>query len=246
MTFIRFARVALLAATVSLALTACNTTKFDPKVATHIKSVALQGPQDPPFYIVTMYNANIAQPAVDPYAYSYAPGGAVQNLLTGILLDAGDSDVDAAFSGKLIGEQKLRLGDDLQSALAKNLTGAGYDVAVLKPGSDTSAAGKADARMTVKFLYAGYVDQLLVPYEPLVWVHVTLTDVKTGKTLLAQRYNYSTHTGNLDDVRFDPDKKYDFRSDEELLADTPRAAAGLRAALPLIAADIAAKLKRQP
>lgn len=266
MTLTRAARFGLLAAALSLSLTltACNAVKFDPKAAGHVKTLAIEGPLEPPHYIVSMYNANTSSPAVDPYAYNYAqPGGALGWLLSGVIADSGDSEIDAAFTQKLTGAEKLRLGAELQSALVKALGGSGYDVTVMTPPSDAQDAAtsettttgtgttetdggakQADARLTVTFVYAGYVDQFFVPYEPLVWVSVALTDGKTGEDLFRQRYNYSTHTGNLDDVRFDPAQKFDFKKDADLLTDSTRAAEGLRAALPLIAADVATKLKR--
>lgn len=276
---------ALLLLTAALGLAACQSTKFDPKAGAHVKSVALQGPGEPPYYIVTIYDANVAAPATGPYPASpgpyYPSAGPVTNIALGavnytansIIRMAADSDIDPELTVKMVDGAQLRLGADLHDQIAAALGGAGYQVtrdpalaaAATATGaataattsttaastSSTSAAatsatgtGAPDAVLKIQFVYAGYVDQFFAPYEPLVWVSVALTDSRSGKDLFRQRYNYSTHTGNLDDVRFDPDGKYDFKNEEALLANPALAAEGLKAAIPLIAADVAAKLKR--
>jgi hypothetical protein len=237
----------------ALSLGACQSTKFDPKAASNLDTITLIGPADPASYMIDF----------DGNAESGMAAAGLIGFLINASIDAANStdEFDAPFTQALTSQQKLKLGTELHDAIKANLEGAGYQVSseAAPPAAEAAAAAapttttgssktttSSAATLAVGFEFAGYVDQAFQPFRPLVLVTARLVDGKSGKELFRQRYNYSDQSFQMEDVVFEPAEKYDFRKEEELISDSARAAEGFRAAIPLIANDIANKLKRQP
>jgi len=253
-------------------LSACQSTKFDPKAASGLDTIALIGPADPQRYVID-FDGNAEN--------GFYAGGLITYLIVASIDAANSTDeYDAPFTEALVGQQKLRLGSELQAAIKQQLEATGYivtteaapdiaapeaaaaaapaatteatppdDTATDKAAADNTTAASAPstskmARLMIAFEFVGYIDQAFMPFEPTMLVTATMHDGATRKELFRQRYNYSPQDFQIEDVVFRPDEKYEFRKEEDLLADPARAADGFRAAIPLIAADIAKKLKK--
>jgi hypothetical protein len=147
-------------------------------------------------------------------------------------------DKDAAFTAALRDRAGLHLGAELAEALGQAITAAGIRLA--------ADGAPADATLFIELLYAGYAEQPFRPYTPLLLIEARLVadgaDGDTGPLLFRQRYNYGRHTYLHDDVRLAPDPRFSHAAEAALLAAPEAAAEGLRAALPLIARDVARRL----
>lgn len=254
---LRFMLPAALA--LALGLGACQSTKFDPKAAPNLDTITLIGPADPATYMID-FDGNAEN--------SMAAAGLIGFLIAASVDAANSTDeFDAPFTQALTEKHNLKLGTELRDAIKASLEGSGYKVSTeavpaapatptaatptaATPAAAATGSGQATASsaatLAVVFEFAGYVDQAFLPFKPMVLVTATLTDAKSKKELFRQRYNYSDQSFQMEDVVFEPAKMYDFRKEEELIAESGRAAEGFRAAIPLIASDIARKLKRQP
>jgi hypothetical protein len=151
--------------------------------------------------------------------------------------------------------QNLRLGHDIQAAIATRLSQMGYTVQLreiahrdwdelLKP-EDVANAG-VDLVFDVVLEVAQYAN---TPFSralrPSVWLRVRAIDVRARKYVFRERFTYDGHHDPIVTVNVEPDPKYDFHSEAELFADPARAAEGLRAAAPLIAEQVAVLLAKR-
>lgn len=155
-------------------------------------------------------------------------------LARDIARPAAPGDSDARFTTALQQRAGLDLGAEFDAALRAALTARGIQpVAGNQP---------ADATLVIELLFAGYVDQPFRPYTPFLLLEVRLVAPGGPNPLFRQRYAYSRLPYQHDDVRILPAARYAFAGETELLGDIALAAAGLRAALPAIAADLAQRL----
>jgi hypothetical protein len=141
---------------------------------------------------------------------------------------------DALFTATLKSRANLQLAAELDRDVARALQARG--IALARDGQE------ADATLVIALLYAGYVDQPLRPYTPFLLLEVRLVAQGGANPLFRQRYAYSRLPYQHDDVRIHPAERFTVESEARLLGDIDLAAAGLRAALPAIAADLAQRL----
>jgi hypothetical protein len=157
-------------------------------------------------------------------------------IVSSAALDQYDSRsfVSGAGEGKSFAEamaaQNLHLGAELFAALRSALMRGGFSV-----GSNADAILTAGIEPgSVQYTDQPLGDDLMPSYA----VTLTLKDAKTGMVLLDTRILYGETSG--DGVRaIYPDARYRFTSPGAVMADPVSAAEGLRAGLPLIAAEIA-------
>lgn len=138
--------------------------------------------------------------------------------------------------------QGLRLGSELADAIARKLQAEGYQT------------GKAPADAAMDILVSGLLPTQQGPYyamqseglEPMVTAKVRLVDSASGKTLFNQIYEFADPPIKPMDgtVLMTPDKKYAFKSEDDLLAHPAMAAEGFRSMLEPIASAVAASLKK--
>lgn len=222
-------RLTLVLLHIAFALTACTAVKLDPQAAVRLRTLTLVAPPEPRRYDINLFmppGAGVRLGAYDAV------------LAKDIARPAAANDIDGRFTAALTKDAQLRLGAELAHAIEAALVATGYRI--------THSTDTAEAELVIAPLFAGYVDQAFRPYTPLLLIEIRLVDRADGATLFRQRYNYGHHAYLADDVRLAPDPGYTFADADALIADIPRAAEGLRAALPMIAGDLATKLTRQP
>ena len=124
-------------------------------------------------------------------------------------------------------QRHLDIGGDLQRALAQALVSKGYEV------KDSPA--DADATLACTSLVALYdVGMFGTSFTPSIQLDVTLTD-RMAETIFARRFFYTGAESPMGVTVIHSDPQYGFASDDALVADPERAAAGLSAAVPLLA-----------
>jgi hypothetical protein len=201
-----------------LLVTGCATKfDFDPNKAAAIHTIALTGFPEPRYQAIVPVGTRLALPQ--------------------------GSDSHEEFD-LLMAQQNLHLGGELKAAVAHALGDAGYQVV------ENGAANNADAVLEGTIwpiaLYATG-EFAIGDFEPEVIVEVQLKDAKTRAVLFSRLYRYRDVTIKplVDDATpLRPDPKYAFKTGQDLLDNPKLAAEGFRACEPLIAADIAAALKR--
>jgi len=133
--------------------------------------------------------------------------------------------------------QDFKLGDEMNAAVSKSLDAAGYTIV---PDSDPHP----DAVLAFTLAECKYVRRVWGLIGPRITMDVELRDRTTGNRLFSRSYRYDMHTlGFTGDLT--PEDKYGFDTVEEVRAHPDVVAAGLRAAIPMVAADITSALKKK-
>lgn len=134
-------------------------------------------------------------------------------------------------------QRHLDIGGDLQRAFARALVAKGYEV------KDSPA--DADATLACTSLLAFYDGGMFgTSYTPSVQLDVALTD-RSSHTVFARRYFYTGDEPPMGVTGIRSNPQYNFASDDAVVADPERAAAGLRAAVPLLASAVTDALPKR-
>lgn len=130
----------------------------------------------------------------------------------------------------------FRLGDEMKTAITKALEEDGYTIV---------PEDQADAVLILKMGDCKYVRRVWGLIGPRITMESELRDRLTGKRLFSRDYKYDMHTLGMTG-QLTPEDKYGFDTIEDVQAHPDVVAAGLRAALPMIAEDMKAALKKKP
>lgn len=163
---------------------------------------------------------------------AFGPAAAAGNL-QGSLKDSGDqTNLD-----KAVAPRNLAFGDEMVQAARAVVEGDGYSVV---------DGGTADATLTFDIQDISYERRVWGQIGPHVVVEVTLVDSATHDTLFSHIYWYDMHGigsfGRL--TLLDPDEKYGFDDQSEVLAHPEIVIAGFRAMIPMMLDDLAQQLKK--
>ncbi len=192
----------------------------------NIHTIAVIGPQNPT--VVQLEVGNFASAMA--VGFAGIGGGVIGGAVVGALSSTRDT-------GQVSGLQTLRLGDEMNAGVTKALGEAGYTI--VGPGTNELP----DAVLTLTIYECKYVRRVWGAIGPHIVMQADLTERTTGKRLFSRSYRYDMHTlGFTGDLT--PDDKYGFDTADEVLAHPDVVAEGLRAAIPMIAADLASVLKR--
>lgn len=149
----------------------------------------------------------------------------------------------------LMKAQNLRLGHDIQTAIAQRLGQVGYSVQLrdiphraadelLRPSEVANV--DADIVVDVVLEHAQYAN---TPFSrglrPSIWLRVRAIDVRAQTYSFKERFTYDGHHSPIVTINVEPDPKYEFKSEAALFTDPTLAADGFRAAAPLIAEQVA-------
>jgi hypothetical protein len=253
----------LAAATIALALAGCADPpprSLDPNVVTGLHTIALAVPSEPRVGYSLLSNSGLTA-----FALSMTTGKPADlNSQKAVAdVEAHRKEFDLAML-----QQNLHLGIDLQASLSRVLEADGYKTSVMRVDQDKKGdivldnVGDLDADAVLYALItgAGYSDGLDGgPFAPEAKVRVQLIDRKSKKILLERWYLYDAYaspepqtiiapgggtvraTGEaamFDMTVLRPAEAYRFASYNKVLSNPALAAAGLRAATPLISDDL--------
>ena len=148
-----------------------------------------------------------------------------------------------------IAHQNVKLGAELTAALRERLGASGFDIEMLDvaPRANNflqdymTVPTGADAVLDANITFAGFVDDPFGDFTPIVVAKARLVVPQTNTVLFAREYHYSDKGGLFRDTIPIPEE-FLFDTYEDALADPVKIGAALRAAIPIIADDIAASL----
>jgi hypothetical protein len=195
---------------------------FDHSAAAAIQEIAIAGPDDRIQYVVSTAGASSATVFHDEF------------------------DAEMAQLG-------FHLGKEIRASLAHALHDAGYETAevsiphkkgkLLEPSQVRDV--QADAVLDATIISVSY-DQGLFSSSltPSLLVDVQLVDTKSGKILFGRRYIYTMETIGPRVTILAADPRYTFESYDALLDNPEMGANGLRAAAPMIAANVAQAISK--
>lgn len=217
---------------VALVLPGCVGQNFSTDSANHLKTIAVVGPANPTDYGLAVGNLGTAV----AIGLAGVGGGAAGGMLAGSLASSGR----ASTLTDALASQNLRLGDELNTAVEAALKQDDYDII---PQGD--AQSTVDATLTLEIQQSKYERRVWGKIGPHVVIVATLADATSGRKLFARIYWYDMYSANLGlNKILRPDDKYGFDNAEDVLAHPDIAAAGFRAIIPMIAADLKVALKK--
>lgn len=151
-------------------------------------------------------------------------------------------------------QRGLRLGVELRAAIKKMLVDEGFEVVDVAVPHDTFEladtravkAIEADAVLdaTINSELAGYANDLFSQSTigPSLTIKAALLRGGTAKRIMRESFLYASH-GLATSLPIE--KRFEFKSEEEVLANLDRALEGLRAAIPLVAAELRARMNEE-
>ena len=164
------------------------------------------------------------------------PGAAAGVLSSSLAVsERGDTLTDALMS------QNLWLGEELKEAVAEALRRDRFEVTDLGSG-----AAPSDAILKLVISQSRYERRVWGKIGPHVVVVATLAQRVTGRRLFHRIYLYDMHTISIPPtLGLTPSDRFGFDTPEEVLSHPAIVAAGFRAAIPMIASDIARTFRRR-
>ncbi|MEK9970425.1 MAG: hypothetical protein VW600_14890 [Ferrovibrio sp.] len=236
-------RLARLAA-IALAVSACATQNMSPADANSISRIVLAGPENPARY-------NLVQGSFSDSGLAGAAGiGSIAGTLAGSMNDQGNA---AGFTATMQA-QNLALGDELARAVSDGLAANGYTVATAKPqrrkttellDSYAGIGSGADAILDIAIEHSTYERRVWGKIGPSLTINARLVDARTSRRFLQRTYRYDFSSATLGYTLLRPPPEFGFDTMGEVMANPERAAAGFRAVIPMIVADLTAQLPKK-
>lgn len=217
----------------ALLVAASCTQSFDANASRSIGTISVDGPKNPDHYGLAIGNVGGAI----ALGAAVGPGAAAGDLAGSLSTSAKANNLT-----DVLASQHLLLGDEMNAAVRAALTEDGYNVAT---------AGHADSEPPVDAILHITIEEST--YERRVWgkigphliVGARLTNPVSGRLLFSRTYSYDMYAHTVGYTLLRPADEFGFDEPDDVLAHANIAAAGFRAAIPMIAADIRAALKRQ-
>jgi hypothetical protein len=210
-------RFVLFAVAISLLATSTGPSAWA-AVPANITRIAIVGPDNP------------TEIKLDVGGWTSAIGIAMGGAVGGAMASARQKDQMPIL-------EDFKLGDQMHTAIATSLEEIGYTVV---PAGDA----EPDAVLTLTLADCKYVRRVWGLIGPRITMDAELKDRATGKSLFSRSYKYDMHTLGLTG-QLTPEDKYGYKNIEDVRAHPEVVAAGLRAAIPMIAADLATALKKK-
>jgi hypothetical protein len=204
---------------------------FDRAAAAHMAHIVVSGPKNPDHVPIqdpdesNSFLSSLADALANPwnrYEVSEKPYATM-----------GRKDFD-----RVLEERHVEYGTELKAAIVAAMKADGYTIQD-EPSYNT------DGSLNVDIEQAWYTGNALTPVlTPEMIVHARFVDMNSHAVLFDRRYFYSVSTKLGTVTPFPPDAKYAFADYDSVLADPDNAVAGLRAAIPPIAAAIGYDLEK--
>jgi hypothetical protein len=222
----------LLAALIASSLAGCAASNLSTTDVLAIKSIAIEATANPTHFGLAVGDVGTA------IAEGVAIGpGASAGILAGSL--AGSAKAETLTD--VLAPQNLRLGDELPEAVGSALKRDGYDIGMLKP----MAIATSDAVLDLQFFESTYERHVWGKIGSHLVIATTLRDRISRRKLFYRIYRYDMHMISIPPtLGLTPKDEYGFDEPDQVLTHPDIVAAGFRAAIPMIAADIAQAFKR--
>jgi len=228
----------------TLLLPACATQTLRPEDAGAIRQIALAGPANP-----AQYNLAVGDLGGAIMMGTAVGAGAAAGTLAGSMTDREKAPTFTA----AMAAQHLALGDELAAAISQALSGNGYAVHRIAParrrpealldGNAELTAGD-DALLDLAIEKSTYERRVWGKIGPSLTIRLRLTEAHTARVLLQKTYRYDLYSATIGYTILRPPPEYGFADAADVMADPPRAAAGFRAVIPLVVADLVAQLPK--
>jgi hypothetical protein len=211
-----------------------------------VLGLSLAGCSDPPPpappAAVKLHRIVLIQPH-GPIGYVVGSNNAVPNPITDLSTPLQDQTPTTTKFQAEMATAKLNLAAELGKSVEQAMRQHGYEVLVVTCPCSTNPdqlvdnvanlKGKGDAVLDLAIADAGYAYVTGHPYEPRVDLRIRLTNPGDNAVLYEDSVSY-TRAWNPQrfNIVLNPTSGYSFGDDGEILADSARAAAGLRSSIP--------------
>jgi hypothetical protein len=140
-----------------------------------------------------------------------------------------------------LAQQNLLLGDEINAAMKAALTQSGISVAPDANG----AYPPGSAKLAIEIEKSTYERRRWGPVGPHLVIHVKLTDATSKRSLFSRTYVYDFYSLTLTYEILRPEEKYGFEEPEDVLKHPDVAAAGFRAAIPMLVDDVVKEINKR-
>jgi hypothetical protein len=244
MNFTRICRYVGLAG-FALLVAACATQNISPADMQSVHRIVIAGPENPVRY-------NLVQG--DPTGAGGIGGAAGIGAIAGATAGSMNNQTNApSFTAAML-QQNLALGDELARAIRDGLVANGYETGSVKPprrkatdllDSYAGMDSAADTILDIAIEQSTYERRVWGKIGPSLTIHARLVDAKSERRLLQRTYRYDFSAATIGYTLLRPPPEFGFDTMADVMADPARAAAGFRAAIPMIVADLTSQLPKK-
>ncbi len=234
-----------LLAGLALLVAACASQNISPADVQSVRRIVIASPENPVRY-------NLVQG--DPTGAGGIAGAAGVGALAGSIAGSMNNQTNAPSFTAAMMQQNLALGDELARAIRDGLAANGYEIGSVKPqrrkatdllDSYAGMDSAADAILDIAIEQSTYERRVWGKIGPSLTIHARLVDAKSERRLMQRTYRYDFSAATVGYTLLRPPPEFGFDAIADVMADPARAAAGFRAAIPMIVADLTAQLPKK-